>query len=133
RTLSYDSSTNRLETALVGSGTPDSFAYDEHGNTIAMSHLASLDWDEDNRLVHVVNNAGDRIWYGYDGEGNRVRKFIEHPDGSTEDRIYVGRWERIEYRRANASLRVARETLHVLDGQNRIAMLERKVGGSDSG
>ncbi|RVP47331.1 SpvB/TcaC N-terminal domain-containing protein [Sinorhizobium medicae] len=133
RTLTYAGMTNRLETAAIGAAALDTFTYDVHGNSTTMPHLASLDWDEDNRLVHVVGNSGDRIWYGYDGEGNRVRKFIEHADGTTEDRIYVGRWERVEQRRADASLRVARETLHVLDGQNRIAMIERRVAGADAG
>lgn len=133
RTLGYDGATNRLLSSTVGIAPAEVLTYDAHGNTTTMPHLASLDWDEDNRLIHVVNNAGDMIWYGYDGEGNRVRKLVEHPDGSFEDRIYVGRWERIEYRRADASLRVGRETLHVLDGQQRIATIDRRTHGTDAG
>jgi RHS repeat-associated protein len=133
REMTYAAAANHLETSVLGAALPETFFYDVHGNTSSMPHLASLDWDEDNRLVHVVNNANDKIWYAYDGEGNRVRKFVEHPDGTTEDRIYVGRWEHIDHHRANGTLRVARETLHVLDGQNRIAMVERRVGGNDSG
>lgn len=133
RTLSYAANANRLTASTVGGAPAEHFAYDVHGNTTTMPHLAALDWDEDNRLIRVRNHAGDRVWYAYDGEGNRVRKFVEHPDGSTEDRIYVGRWERIEHRRADASLRVARTTLHVLDGEHRIATIERRTGGADGG
>ncbi|GAA4803740.1 SpvB/TcaC N-terminal domain-containing protein [Lysobacter hankyongensis] len=133
RTLAYAAASNRLESSTVGAAPPETFVYDVHGNTLSMPHLGGLDWDEDNRLIRVRNNAGDKVWYGYDGEGNRVRKFVEHADGSTEDRIYVGRWERIEHRRADASLRVARETLHVLDGQTRIATIERRTAGADTG
>ncbi|HEX8262816.1 MAG TPA: SpvB/TcaC N-terminal domain-containing protein, partial [Allosphingosinicella sp.] len=133
RTLQYGALNNRLQSALVGAGPAETPAYDLHGNTVALAHLASLDWDEDNRLTHVVNNAGDRIWYGYDGEGNRVRKLVVHPDGTSQDRIYIGRWERVRNRRADGSLRVERETLHVLDGQQRIATVERRTAGVDPG
>jgi RHS repeat-associated protein len=133
RTQTYAAASNALETSSVGSAAVETFAYDLHGNTIAMLHLAQLEWDEDNRLVRIETGAGDTIWCGYDGEGNRVRKFVEHSDGTTEDRIYVGRWERVEFRRADGSLRVARDTLHVLDGQSRIATIERRTAGADSG
>lgn len=133
RTQTYAAASNALESSTVGSAPAETFSYDLHGNIIAMAHLASLQWDEDNRLVRVDSRAGQTVWCGYDGEGNRVRKFIEHADGTTEDRIYVGRWERVVFRRANGSLRVARDTLHVLDGQSRVAMIERRTAGADAG
>ncbi|MDQ1920684.1 SpvB/TcaC N-terminal domain-containing protein [Massilia pseudoviolaceinigra] len=133
RSFAHGGTDNRLLASSVGAAPAENYAYDLHGNTSAMPHLASLAWDEDNRLVHVVTSAGDHVWHNYDSEGNRVRKYVVRANGTTEDRVYVGRWERVEHGRADGSLRVARETLHVLDGQARIAMIERRTAGSDGG
>jgi RHS repeat-associated protein len=133
RTQTYASTSNAILSSTVGSAPAETFGYDLHGNTIAMAHLAQLDWDEDNRLVRVQTKADATIWCGYDGEGNRVRKFVERADGTTEDRLYVGRWEHVRFGRPNGSMRVERDTLHVLDGETRIATIDRRTGGADSG
>ena len=132
RDFSVDAAGNQLATATVGSSTK-SFGYDPSGNLVSSPHLDTLDWNEDNQLVHVRTHAGDDVHYAYDSEGHRVRKFIARSDGTTEERLYVGRWERYFAKRGDGSTRVQRETLHVLDGEKRIALVERRTAGSDAG
>ncbi|XXY68345.1 hypothetical protein WMF37_45610 [Sorangium sp. So ce291] len=61
----------------------------------------------------------------YDAKGQRVRKVWEH-SGLVEERIYLGGYE--VYRRRNGSgLSLERQTLHVMDGARRVAMVETKT------
>ena len=61
--------------------------------------------------------------YAYAG-GERARKVINH-GAWTERRQVHGSWER--YARDNGSSGIERETLHVYDGDRRIALIETKV------
>ncbi|MBL9023444.1 MAG: RHS repeat-associated core domain-containing protein, partial [Myxococcales bacterium] len=62
---------------------------------------------------------------GWGRDGNRVRKVWEH-SGLRDERIYLGAWE--IYRRWNGSTKeVERETLHVMDGVRRVAIVETKT------
>jgi RHS repeat-associated protein len=129
-TIAGDS--NRLLDTRLGTDT-ETFNYDAQGNVTGMRHLDQVDWNEENQLVEVHTHAGAKVFHGFDSEGNRIRKYIVRSDGTTEDRIYVGRWERSDSYRANGSLRVSRETLHVLDDSKRIALIERRTAGADAG
>ncbi|MBL9021071.1 MAG: hypothetical protein JNL21_02675 [Myxococcales bacterium] len=62
---------------------------------------------------------------GWGRDGNRVRKVWEH-SGLRDERIYLGAWE--IYRRWNGSTKeLERETLHVMDGVRRVAIVETKT------
>lgn len=75
-------------------------------------------------------NAGtpETTWYVYDGSGQRARKVTESAaaPGATpvmkDERVYVGAYE--VYRNQNG---LERETLHLMDDKQRIAMLDTEV------
>ena len=129
RQYGYAEETNRL---LRSSGPGDDalserYTYDAAGNMVTMPHLAEMGWDHADRLVHVDRAGGGRVYFTYDAGGERVRKIYEH-SGLVEERIYLGGYEIYRKRRRGAAeLEVERETLHVMDGQRRIALVEAKT------
>jgi RHS repeat-associated protein len=71
--------------------------------------------------------GGGTAYYVYDGAGQRVRKVIERQGSLTEERIYLGGFEVFRRRTSGGGPRFERQTLHVMDGQRRIAMVETKT------
>jgi RHS repeat-associated protein len=110
------------------------YAYDDHGNMKAMPHLKVMEWDFKDQLhltqQQVVNNGiGEKTYYVYDAGGQRVRKVTEMQNGKRKDeRIYLGGFE--VYRKYNGNgqtVVLERETLHVMDDKQRIALVETKT------
>ena len=110
------------------------YTYDDHGNMTAMPHLKVMEWDFKDQLhltqQQVVNNGiGERTYYVYDAGGQRVRKVTETQNGTLKDeRLYLGGFE--VYRMYNGNRQTAvleRETLHVMDDKQRIALVETKT------
>jgi RHS repeat-associated protein len=106
-----------------------------HGSMTAMPHLPSIHWDYADRMQSCTKTVGpnpDRVYFTYDASGQRVRKVYEHAP-YREERIYLGGYE--VYRSwstgANASLDVHRTTLHVMDDQRRVAMVENTIEDTD--
>jgi RHS repeat-associated protein len=133
--LESEKQNNRLSESQVGEGaTPrrEPYSYDAHGNMTAMPHIPKLEWDFQDRLRMVDRGAGGKAYYVYDANGQRVRKVIELPNGTAvEERIYIGSFE--IHRQFNGSGRgvsLQRETLHVMDDKQRVALIETRV---DSG
>ena len=136
RAYAYDESNlnptnNRLTGTEVGS-VRDQYTYDAHGNMTRMPHLPLMEWDFKDQLHatqrQVVNNApGEKTYYVYDAAGQRARKVTETANGTkTKERIYLGGFE--VYRECNSgSVTLERETLHVMDDERRIALLETKT------
>jgi RHS repeat-associated protein len=91
-----------------------------------LPHLTSLAWNEDDQLQQVDLGGGGTAFYVYDGAGKRVRKVVERRGNLTEERIYLGGFETFR-RKTGGGLRLERETLHVMDGQRRIALIEMKT------
>ncbi len=104
----------------VGS-TSASFSYNAHGSMASMPHLSAMDWDFAERLRHVTRGTTE-AYYSYDGSGIRTRKVVEK-NGVVETRLYLGGFE-IWRKTANGTLETERETLHVMDDQRRIALVE---------
>ena len=141
--LERDKTSNRLtETTVANQTQPYSVegnGYDAHGNMLSMPHLSQMQWDFQDRLVitgkQVVNDnpSPDKVpettWYVYDASGQRVRKVTEGQNGKRKDeRIYLGGFE--IYRSYNGSgetVKLERETLHVMDDKQRVAMIETKT------
>jgi len=149
RTYAYDEpseleparASNRLTSTTIGASVEiysvGGDGYDALGNALRMPQLQTMQWDFGNRLRmtrrQAVNandadgqaHAGERTWYVYDAAGARVRKVTESAPGQIKDeRIYVGRTE--TFRRTGAQALV-RETLHVMDGDRRIALVETRI------
>jgi RHS repeat-associated protein len=82
--------------------------------------------DDDGEL-----HEGERTWYVYDANGQRVRKVTELATGAVKDeRLYLGEVE--IYRRRGAN-ELVRETLHIMDDRQRIALVETRSKGSEDG
>jgi RHS repeat-associated protein len=138
---------NRLSRSVLGAVT-ETFSvagdgYDGAGNLLRMPQLQEMRWDFRDQLrmtrrqavnaadADGVQRQGERTWYVYDASGQRVRKVTETAGGQVRDeRVYLGGFE--VYRRHGAGALV-RETLHVMDGQQRVALVETRTSGSEPG
>jgi RHS repeat-associated protein len=99
------------------------YTYDEHGNTTSMSHLPGLSWDYADRLQAADLGGGGMVYYVYDQGGERIRKVVERNGGLKEERLYLGTCE-VFKRTVNGTLDLTRETLHLMDDEKRIAMVD---------
>ncbi len=116
-------------------GAATDYTYDEHGNMKKMPHLSVMEWDFKNQLQatqqQVVNGGGigEKTYYVYDNAGQRLRKVTETIAGQIKDeRVYLGGFE--IYRKPGANTLI-RETLHVMDDKQRIAMVESRNNVDD--
>ncbi len=139
---------NRLSRAVIGQ-TEEVFSiagegYDPHGNLLHMPHLSRISWDFRDQMrtsqrqsLGPTDSAGiardgERTYYVYDASGERVRKLTELENGNLKDEwIYLGGLE-IYRKHSGPTAGLARETLHVMDNQSRIAMVETRVQGQDA-
>jgi RHS repeat-associated protein len=159
RTYAYEESSelepgqpsNRLTKTTIGElAAPysrDGDGYDSHGNMLRMPHVG-MEWDfrdqlqmtqrqavttaggEEEQPKQQVQQAAERTWYVYDAAGKRVRKITELANGQLKDeRIYLGGFE--IYRKPKDGL--VRETLHVMDDTQRVALVEMRVEGDEPG
>jgi len=116
------------------------YAYDAHGNMTAMPQLQALQWDFNDQLFltrrQAVNaddadgalHAGERTYYVYNAAGQRVRKVTESAAGAkTKESFYLGALEIHREYNGGGNTKLERQTLHVLDGTRRIAMVETKT------
>jgi RHS repeat-associated protein len=136
-------SSNRLSATQVGSGIPEPHGYDSHGNMNSMSHLPLMRWNYLDQLQAtarqvVSEGSPETTYYVYDGGGQRVRKVTERASeqGATptrmKQRVYLGGFEIYrEYSADGSSVSLEREALHVMDGQQRIALVETRTLGDD--
>jgi RHS repeat-associated protein len=132
--LELNTKSNRLSrTHLHGDERrgPERYLYDANGNIVQMPHLPVMRWDFMDRLAasarQVVNGgAPETTFYVYDAAGQRVRKVTERRSGMRKDeRLYVGGFEVFrEYDRDGNRIELERETLHVMDDKQRIALVE---------
>ena len=108
------------------------YAYDLHGNISTMPHLPLMRWNHKDQLVataqQVVNDGTpETTYYVYDASGERIRKVTETSAGARKnERRYLGGYEIYREYAADA-VSLERRTLHVLDGKQRIAIVETPV------
>ncbi len=112
------------------------YQHDAHGNLVRMPHLGgglpgpNMLWDFRDRIRRIDLGGGGTAFYVYDASGQRVRKVWEKAPGLTEERIYLGAFE--IFRRhggpiAANTATLERETLHVMDGEQRVALVETRT------
>lgn len=122
----YDFTQNNylLSTSSDGTApTAPGYSYDVHGNMLSMPHLSSLSWDFADQLQQADLGGGGMAYYVYDNGGERTRKVIERNGGIKEERLYLGGWE-VFRKTTNGTLDTERESLHILDDQKRIALVD---------
>ncbi len=137
---------NRLSSTTVGNSAPETYTYDAHGNMTKMPHLSLMQWDYQDQLQatskQVVNSGGtpETTWYVYDATGQRVRKVTERQaaTGQTptrmKERIYLGGFEIYRvYENDGDTVTLERETLHIMDDQQRVALVETRTQGDEPG
>jgi RHS repeat-associated protein len=119
---------NRLSHTTIGQMS-ETYTYDAHGNMLNMPHLVLMTWDFEDQLQRVDLGGGGTACYVYDAAGQRVRKVIERQNGTRQhERIYLGGFELYrEYDGVGSSVSLERETLHIMDDQQRIALVETKT------
>jgi hypothetical protein len=72
-----------------------------------------------------MQHQGERTWYVYDASGQRIRKVTEKNGQIKDERLYLGGFE--IYRKPADNL--VRETLHIMDDKQRIALVENAHTG----
>ncbi|MEQ1568825.1 MAG: RHS repeat-associated core domain-containing protein, partial [Myxococcota bacterium] len=130
RGYAYEAGNNQLVSTSAPGDDPDDpsthtdrYAYNERGAMTAMPHLPALVRDPQDQIRRAdLDLASCVAWYAYDAAGQRVRKRVAKV-GVQEERIYVGGYE-VWRKRTGSGLREERQTLHVLDDQRRIALVE---------
>lgn len=130
RSNTYETDNNRLKTSRIGSKIHAYPHHVQHGFMITMPHLQAMDWNFREELSQTVRTAGadpDATFYQYDSGGQRSRKINAHANGQViNERIYLGGFE--VYRNAYG---LERETLHLMDGEKRILMVDIRSAGED--
>jgi RHS repeat-associated protein len=133
---------NRLSSTTVGART-EPYTYDAHGNMTSMPHLTLMQWDYKDRLSATSRQAvndmlppkevPETAFYVYEAGGERTRKVTERQNGTRKnERIYLGGFE--IYREFNSNgddIKLERETLHIMDEEERIALIETRTQGDD--
>ena len=121
------------------------YTYDPHGNVTAMPHLPLMQWDYHDQLQataqQLANNGNtpETTYYVYDASGQRVRKVTESAvtaqdaangkePRQTKERLYLGGFEIYrEYDHDGSRVNLERETLHIMDDKQRIALIETQT------
>jgi RHS repeat-associated protein len=120
---------------------PEAYLHDAHGNMLSMPHLGgsspgpNMHWDYKDRLRQTDLGGGGTAFYVYDAAGQRVRKVWEKAAGLTEERIFLGGFEifrRHKGRIGPDTATLERETLHVMDGAQRVALVETRTSNACS-
>jgi RHS repeat-associated protein len=90
----------------------------------------NMHWDYKDKMCQADLGGGGTAHYVYDGSGQRVRKVWEKAPGRIEERIYLGGFEIYRKHKGPIGASTAvleRETLHVMDDKQRIALLETRT------
>ena len=134
---------NRLTKTTVGNDAnlTETYSYadaqgnDVHGCMTAINNRKMV-WDFEDQLQKVDLGGGGTAYYVYDAAGQRVRKVWEKSANLIEERIYLGGFE-IFRRHGGAigpnSATFERETLHIMDDKQLIALIETRTEGDEPG
>lgn len=142
-------SSNRLTRTVLGANGKapqhEDYGHDLHGNMTRMPQLQRLDWDFEDRLRasqrQAVNaddadgavHQGERSFFVHDGSGRRQRKLTRRANGTRmKERLYLGSFEIYrEYDGTGQGVTLERQTLHLIDGSQRVALVETRTSGDD--
>ncbi|HLG56083.1 MAG TPA: SpvB/TcaC N-terminal domain-containing protein [Vicinamibacterales bacterium] len=130
---------NRLSSTSIGSVNPvvESYTYDGHGNTASLTHLPVIGWDFWNQLRatsrQVTTSATpETTFYVYDWSGRRVRKVTTSANGARKsEHTYLGGFERYREYDGSGNVTLQRNTLHVMEARQRVALIEMRTVGDD--
>ncbi|KAK4926167.1 hypothetical protein LTR49_006871 [Elasticomyces elasticus] len=148
--LNRSEKSNRLSRTIAGT-LEEKYRYDGaaglHGNITAMPHLTLMQWNHHDQLEATSTqntsngNLPETTWYVYDAGGQRVRKVTER-QATAEDveavrkseRVYLGNFEIFrKYNGTGDTVTLERQTLHIMDDKQRIALVETRTKGDEPG
>jgi RHS repeat-associated protein len=132
RNFEYNNGNNQLTKTTIGSFS-FSYHYDVHGNLQAMEQLQAMDWQYADQLSHADLGGGGQVYYVYDAQRQRSRKVIERLDGTRLERFYLSGFEVYREYNSAGTATLERESLHVMDTKERIALIETKTIGPNPG
>jgi RHS repeat-associated protein len=130
---------NRMSSTRVGNGVASAlepYQHDAHGNMLRMPHLGgelagvNMHWDYKDQFQQTDLGDGGKAFYVYDASGQRMRKVWEKAPGHIEERIYLSGFEIFRKHGGPVGANTAtleRETLHVMDDKQRIALVETRT------
>jgi len=130
---------NRLSSTAISGNMPlnEPYSYDLHGNMASMPQLKAMNWDFKDQLLMTQRQAvnasdqdglayqGAQTWYAYSQSGVRVRKTNDSAASvRTNERLYLGGYEVYREFDPSGNITLERHSLHVMDGRNRIVLVE---------
>ncbi|MGH2643025.1 MAG: RHS repeat domain-containing protein, partial [Chitinophagaceae bacterium] len=131
KTFNYNSVNNQLVKMLVG-GVITNYTFDAHGNIQNLQNgNFPLTLNFADQLQQMDLGGGGTAYYVYDHSGQRIRKVIEN-GRLIKERLYFGNYE-VYREKQGGTLTLERETLHILDEKQRIALVETRTQGTDAG
>jgi RHS repeat-associated protein len=133
-----DVPSNRLTSTSTRNATTtgENYHHDPHGNMDVLPPLQLVRWDYRNQLqATATQRVGDGLvpeitYYCYDDANQRVRWVRDSQATSVdlarplEERIYLGDFELYRQYDAGGRVTLARSTVHIMDGQQRVALVE---------
>jgi RHS repeat-associated protein len=137
---------NRISSTAISGSHPltEPYTYDLHGSMTSMPQLQAMLWDFKDELLMTrrqavnatdadgVAHQGERTYYVYDAGGQRARKVTESAAGiKTKERFYLGGFEVYREYGTTGSVTLERQTLHVMDDKQRVALVETRTQGND--
>ncbi|MGW6893714.1 SpvB/TcaC N-terminal domain-containing protein [Streptomyces chartreusis] len=102
------------------------YRHDRHGNLLnlaATEAATDIRWGWNDRIRSLDLQGGGACHYAYDGTGQRAVKRLLRLGGEETDRIYLDGFERYR-RRVGGKVVEDVETLHVMDGTQRLLQLD---------
>jgi RHS repeat-associated protein len=137
---------NRLSSTVLGGSQAltETYNYDLHGSMTSMPQLQAMQWNFKDELQisqrQAVNatdtdgelHKGERTYYVYDFTGQRARKVTEASTGiKRKERFYLGGFEDYREYDSGGAVTLERESLHVMDDKQRVALVETRTQGDD--
>ncbi|GAA0915238.1 SpvB/TcaC N-terminal domain-containing protein [Virgisporangium aurantiacum] len=132
---------NRLTstTTYPASGPPltQTYAFDAHGNQNTLPPMRAISWNFRDQLASSTRQASNAVvplttYYVYSTTGERVRKVTDRQAAVPTvraERIYLGHYEL--YRRFSpGAAALSRTSVHIMDGEQRVALIETEQGGA---
>ena len=133
--IESEKQSNRLTRTRLGNGFnfteiytyTDGQGNDVYGCMTAINNMTML-WDFEDQLQQVGLGGGGTAYYVYDASGQRVRKVTERQNGTRhKERIYLDGFEVYHEYNGIGAVALERETLHVTDDKQRIALVETQT------
>lgn len=130
----YAADSNRLKLSRSGNSYDIHYRYDSRGNMLNLANTVDgfdLCWNFQDMLSGYNRGGGGWVYYNYDNGKARTRKVAVSEAGEKRwERIYLGDFE--IYRKYSGTEVVGEvETLHLMDGDKRLLLVEDVVSTSN--